>query len=436
MNASQDGRVSSLGLDTVLKNLGAPFRALPFGVGKVIEGALRNPVLDALDARSPLARQTLQELVNNPWILEKHTQDGASPTSVIDHIGEYKGAYADWAHEANQEWKRSKGGFTSYDDYGKRLYSALINGDVDSGGHAGITRIAKLARENVFEPIRKELIAQGRLPADWNSATAISYVSRHWNREHIRANETEVTDLLAAHFNSQLKEEQASLFRERDTRNADVSAQRTVASDAAKKAETAAKDKFRADTAVAKEHLDALAARHEQVTAKTIATLRQERLTRESKATQARDEMIKEHRISRDELLRGDVTPKERTAYRQQFKDEVAKLNATHAAQLDAIKKEYQGSTGKKGGVTKGKVAKALDELNAKHDLVKAPHHETMASAKAAREAAITDAKAARDAAHAQILKTTPQLPIGVLVRLRLTLRPRLRLPRKPCSSG
>lgn len=408
--------VNTGGFATVARNTGAMVRWLPFGVGEFVSDKMRNPTISVLESQSPLARITLQEMVNNQWPLKENIPTTFNPAgmqapkTIWDHsrlLGD--GPYAEFEHQAQQSFKANSKDFEDLEDFGNRINHAMINGDVDPQGHPAVTKMAKLARETVVEPIRDELIKQGRLPEEWSSPTAISYVTRMWNREAIRDDEPGVKKVLEGHFTNQINEEIAAAQRTREGRNSDVTDARDQASELAKTETAQAKDQYQTATAEAKGHIDNLQQRHEQLVARKLVELKTERTSKETAAKTARDQTVAKHKASRDERLSGDgLTAKQKTATRQQFKDEVAKEDAKLADALDKIKNEYQGSTTKRGGVVKGAVAKAMDELKAKHEDNTAPHREAITAAKATREESIAAAKAKRDATHEQIAKDNP----------------------------
>lgn len=175
------------GTPTQIEGFSAGAKSLIQSPG-IISDKLRNPVIDLMDSASPAAREAVSTLVNAPWITRGNKDGIASAQTVADVVGEFRGKLANVIASTQESFKANKGLYGTEEELGKRVYRAMINGDVDPAGDKVVSQLAMKWRNEVFEPIRKELVASKILPENTDQKTAISYVSRVYNREHIRRN--------------------------------------------------------------------------------------------------------------------------------------------------------------------------------------------------------------------------------------------------------
>lgn len=177
-------RVSALGIDTVIKNIGTPFDKIGLSV---IDRGLRNPVLDLMDSPSPTARSFVQQFVATPWITKANAAGEANPPNVAGLVSQARGRLASWMREAENEWKKNKAAYPSREAFAERVYYAAIRGDVDEAGDEFVTHAAQRLRASVFEPIRKQLVEAGLLKDEAAVRGAQSYVPRVYNRTAVAA---------------------------------------------------------------------------------------------------------------------------------------------------------------------------------------------------------------------------------------------------------
>lgn len=177
-------RVNALGADTVLKNLGTPFRKL--GLSAIDQG-LRNPVLDLMDSSSRTAREFVTKFVSLPWITKANVAGEANPENVAGLVSQHRGRLAGFMREAETEYRKNKAAYRNREDFAERVYHAAIRGDVAEDGDEFVSTAAMSLRKHVFEPIRKHLVEAGLLKDDAAVRGAQSYVPRVYNKVAVAA---------------------------------------------------------------------------------------------------------------------------------------------------------------------------------------------------------------------------------------------------------
>ncbi|SFO05835.1 hypothetical protein SAMN04488056_1032 [Cohaesibacter marisflavi] len=159
---------------------------------KLAKLTLSNPLLRGLQSPSPVVRDAVTKLVENPIYLKKNLDGHASMLSVETAIKEWdRGALAQGMEGYKGAYKayRRAGGKLNQADFAERVAKAMRRGDVDPDGDPHVQQAAKIWREKVFDPLKDMAIQAGLLPEDVQPANAISYLSRVYNKPLIEADE-------------------------------------------------------------------------------------------------------------------------------------------------------------------------------------------------------------------------------------------------------
>ena len=148
--------------------------------------AQMNPLLRALHSPSAAYREIATDLVENPLYLKKNFEGVASQPAVETLMKEYNGGLAKALQTTNDAYleHRKAGGQLAKDDFREAVGKAMRRGDEDVFDPV-VTRVAQEWRAKVFEPLKKQAIEMGLLPADVSTDTAASYFTRMWNGRKI-----------------------------------------------------------------------------------------------------------------------------------------------------------------------------------------------------------------------------------------------------------
>lgn len=173
--------VGAAGLDNEIQVQGEIARALTKALGF-------DPLSQSLTSELNDTRQVAVALAENPIAMENK-----SGTYVADSVeGKVKikidGHYFQAIEPHTRIFKeyKSSGGTLKEKDFNAMVSREMRNPDSVADGH--IKQAAEAWRNNLFEPIKKELVEVGLLPADIEVSTAANYLNRVWNKEKIRSN--------------------------------------------------------------------------------------------------------------------------------------------------------------------------------------------------------------------------------------------------------
>ncbi|MHC2163144.1 hypothetical protein [Bradyrhizobium ottawaense] len=170
--------------------------------------AQMNPLLRALHSPSAAYREIATDLVENPLYMTKNFEGVASQPAVETLMKEYNGGLAkalDSTNDAYLEYRKA-GGELGRDEFREAVGKAMRRGDEDAFNPV-VTRVAQEWRSSVFEPLKKQAIDAGLLPADVSTDTAASYFTRMWNGRKISADEHGFKAMVTEHVGGQLEKE-------------------------------------------------------------------------------------------------------------------------------------------------------------------------------------------------------------------------------------
>lgn len=176
-------------------------------VANATAAARINPGIQTMLSPSTEVRKVYGQLVDNP-IYTKMQMDGRSiGADVENHVKAIeRGSVAKWLTSANKTYREAKrAGFegTKSDFFGL-VSRAGRRGDVDVGGNELVSRLAREARETIFDPLLERAKRLGLLPEDVKTTTAASYVTRLWNRQRLIARENEFRQIAGDYFREQI----------------------------------------------------------------------------------------------------------------------------------------------------------------------------------------------------------------------------------------
>lgn len=172
-------------------------------------GAVRglNPVLRVLHSASPVTREIGTKLFENPIYLKKNLEGIASDPAVETLVKEYtQGAMARAVDAANRLYGdfRKTGGKLTRAEWNEAVGKAMRRGDEDAD--PTVARAAKQWRESVFDPLKEKAIEAGLLPKDVTVDTALSYLTRVYNRPMIEARETEFKAIVRRYIDKSIRD--------------------------------------------------------------------------------------------------------------------------------------------------------------------------------------------------------------------------------------
>lgn len=170
--------------------------------------AQMNPLLRALHSPSAAYREIMLDTVENPLYLKKNFEGVASQPAVETLMKEYNGGLAKAIGATNDAYleHRKSGGVLAKDEFHEAVGKAMRRGDEDVFDPV-VTRVAQEWRDKVFEPLKKQAIDTGLLPADVTTDTAASYFTRMWNGRKVSADEAGFKGMVIEHVGKKLEKE-------------------------------------------------------------------------------------------------------------------------------------------------------------------------------------------------------------------------------------
>jgi hypothetical protein len=161
---------------------------------------LRAPAVDLAYSDLPFARELGIRLTDSGIINEGVLRDTANPQALSIRIKTYDRYHAVTDAALKQTYREHKkaGGGLSRTDFRIAVGQAMRRGDISSD--AAVTKAAKVLRADVIEPLAAEAQRLGLLPAELSPTTAVSYFTRIYNRQAMKANQAEFERIVAQWF--------------------------------------------------------------------------------------------------------------------------------------------------------------------------------------------------------------------------------------------
>jgi len=165
---------------------------------------MRNPRLELEDALSPTARSVLDRLDVNPHILDTDVSNVV--TSQLNVPGEFRALTASWAQAqdaADRLFKVNKAKYNGADDFGTKVYNAVINGGRDAGGDQIVEQAAAHYR-NYFDTVLAKYREAGILQEGKDVSLAESYAPIVYMIDNVRRDSAKFIDTHARAFNQSI----------------------------------------------------------------------------------------------------------------------------------------------------------------------------------------------------------------------------------------
>jgi hypothetical protein len=157
--------------------------------------------LDVIMAgQSVRARTVLQDLANVPQMIAKNMEGIATPQSAEVNIGRWQAVVADFSDIFRRNYAAVKSSM-SYEEFGTAVANAARAGDAHPVKE--VAEVASFWRSKIADPLKKGAQEAGILGEVDNVVGAVSYFTRRYNREAIRANEKEWENTLYRWFSAQ-----------------------------------------------------------------------------------------------------------------------------------------------------------------------------------------------------------------------------------------
>lgn len=182
--------------------------SLSAGVGgsaKLVAKSLSqtNPLLRTFNSQSVEAKSLLQDLATHNMIVGKNELGVASQQSVETAIKQWRAGLGEALPANNDAFKAFKKRaqeqgietpIKNQVDFNTEVSKALRRGDVSEIPE--VEQAAKIYRAKVFDPLKNAAIENKILPEDVEPQTAVSYLSRLWNRKAVVAQEPELRKII------------------------------------------------------------------------------------------------------------------------------------------------------------------------------------------------------------------------------------------------
>lgn len=176
-------------------------------VARATAAARINPGIETLFSPSTKVRETYVGMVDNP-VYTKMNMRGESLGADAENIVKMytRGATADWVSNNKALYKQArKAGYQGKQvDFNRAIAFAARRGDIDPNGDEFITKAAQATRSKIFDPLLKEAISLKLLPEDVKVNTALTYVTRLWNRQRLIGEEARFREIASGYFGEQI----------------------------------------------------------------------------------------------------------------------------------------------------------------------------------------------------------------------------------------
>ena len=190
-------------------------------VARATAAARINPGIETMFSPSKAVRETYVGLVDNP-IYTKMNMEGRSLGSDVENSTKLfvRGATGDWVENSRLTYRdaRKAGYEGSRTEFNQAVAYAARRGDLDPNGNEFITRMAQYTRQKIFDPLLKQAIELKLLPEDTQVSTAMSYVTRMWNRQKLIGEESRFREIARDYFSNAVKQQVDSLAKAKDSR--------------------------------------------------------------------------------------------------------------------------------------------------------------------------------------------------------------------------
>jgi len=192
------------------------------GAAKVAKSINKiNPILRVFNSRSIKAKELLQQLNTHNMIVAKNEIGIASQQSIETSIKRWRGPLAiglkatrdgfkSYKKRMKAEGKEQK--FKNHLQFSEAVGKAMRRGDdmlieaeesisgvveiAELLDELEIKNVAKIWRSKVFDPLKNEAIEVNLLPKDVMPETAVSYLTRRWNRKKVIAQSSKLKGIL------------------------------------------------------------------------------------------------------------------------------------------------------------------------------------------------------------------------------------------------
>lgn len=225
-----DPRLSSLGMDKVMKNLAAPFK-FSKTTGEFMEEYLHNPILDAMDSPVPEVRAFSKSMFDNPHVTQSEAEGRAAVSETVQAVhGRTMGSLYTALFEVKSQYDAYKksvraGGQKpiSRTEFNRRVGYATRNNSVDELGDPFVEAAAKRARAFLDEG-HKQLADLEMVPEEWKSITAATQVSRTYDRDQLRIDKAKFLDVISEYYEGDLRQLAIDQVEARAARDAAITA--------------------------------------------------------------------------------------------------------------------------------------------------------------------------------------------------------------------
>lgn len=185
-------------MESLTPGIGGSAKAIASSLSKI------NPLLRTFNSQSVEAKNLLQDLATHNMLVGKNEAGIASQQSVENSIKQWRAGLGEAVPSNNNEFKAFKKRMSeegrqtpirSIADWNIEVSKAMRRGD-----KSDIPEIAKAAKEwrsKVFDPAKNGAIETKLLPEDVKPETAVSYLSRLWNRKAVIAREPELRAIIS-----------------------------------------------------------------------------------------------------------------------------------------------------------------------------------------------------------------------------------------------
>lgn len=194
------GSLTGRGGLSAQENIGATAEQLEVDGGWLTKTALGvtrglNPVTRASARLVSSAKEAMGRLMENPLYSKGEAQGlTLGPSAETKYRTVVTGRLRAAVEESELLYSnmRQSGANMSRDEFEEAIGRAMRRGD--EGENDFISKAASAWRKKVFDPFKDEAIRNGLLPSDVSQETAVSYFSRVWNADKLRADERNVVD--------------------------------------------------------------------------------------------------------------------------------------------------------------------------------------------------------------------------------------------------
>lgn len=196
--------MGSMGAASVEKPTTLAAESLAPGAKQLSETISKAPLIHTdldtvMASQSIRARTMLQDLANVTPMMAKNLDGIATPQSVEVAVGRWQAVLADFADMFREKYAAvRKATGMGYEQFGTEVANAARVGDQHM-----IPEVAELARfwrARIADPLKVAAQKAGILGEADSVVGAISYFTRRYNREAIRANEVQWQQILRSHF--------------------------------------------------------------------------------------------------------------------------------------------------------------------------------------------------------------------------------------------